>query len=149
MLRGVTSFVGRSMLCAIFIVSVLMNMIPRFDAVIERMTAQGIPEPKLMLVGAIILVLLGCLLVLTGIAARMGALMLLIFLAAATIYFHDFWKIPNSTDVVQQAADLTSADVRMNELIHFMKNVAIGGALVMILSRGVAWREELDDGYLD
>lgn len=150
MFRGVIGFIGRAMLCAVFITSALMNHIPRFDAVVLRMTDKGIPEPKLMLIGAIVFALLGSLLVLTGIAARVGAVLLLIFLVAVTFFFHDFWTNPATQDVVVQAADITSQDVRINEMIHFMKNLAIGGALVMILSRGVRWTSnEDDDGYLD
>ena len=150
MFRGVIGFIGRAMLCAIFISSALMNKIPRFDAVTQQMADAGVPEPKLMLIGAIVFMLLGSLLVLTGIAARIGATLLLIFLVAATFFFHDFWTNPDTPEAVVQAANITSHDVRMNEMIHFMKNLAIGGALVMIIGRGVRWRGgEDDDGYLD
>ncbi len=147
MFRKVLRLVGRAMLCTIFISSALMNNIPNFDAVVERMKAQGIPQAKLMLIGAIILMLFGSLLVITGIGARWGALMLLIFLAAATYFFHDFWTIEPSAKVVAQ---VTAADARVNEMIHFLKNLAIGGALVMILASRRSHRfEELDDSYLD
>ena len=150
MIRGIVAFVGRAMICAIFVASALMNKIPNFEATVERMSREGIPEPKLMLVGAIVFLLLGSLLVTFGVAARLGALLLLVFLAAATYYFHDFWTIDATQKVALAAKDISGAAARTNEMIHFMKNVAIGGALLVIISRGVSWRShEIDDGYLD
>lgn len=147
MLRGVIGFAGRSMLCAIFIIAALTNKIPNFETVTERMADQGIPEAKLMLLGAIIFMLLGSLMVVTGIGARFGALLLLIFICAATYYFHDFWTIDANQDVVTK---ISGADARLNEIVHFMKNLAIAGALLMIVGQGVSRRlNEIDDGYLD
>ena len=132
------------MLCAIFVLAALTNKIPNFEAVTQRMADQGIPEAKLMLIGAIVFMLLGSLMVVTGIGARLGSLLLLIFICAATYYFHDFWTIDPSQEVV---TTISGADARMNEIVHFMKNLAIAGALLMVFSKGR--REEIDDGYLD
>lgn len=149
MIRGAIGLVGRALLCAIFVASALMNKIPHFDATVERMTAAGIPEAKLMLMGAIVFMLLGSLLVITGIGARIGAILLLVFLAAATYFFHDFWTIDATQEIVTNAASISGADARTNEMVHFMKNVAIGGALLMIVAKGVFRPSEADDGYLD
>lgn len=149
MFRGAIGLIGRALLCAIFVISALMNKIPHFDATVERMTNAGIPEAKLMLIGAIICMLLGSLLVITGIGSRIGAVLLLTFLAAATYFFHDFWTIDAAQEMVTGAADISGADARMNEMVHFMKNVAIGGALLTILSRRPVSSLDADDGYLD
>lgn len=147
MVRGVIGFAGRSMLCAIFIIAALTNKIPNFETVTQRMTDQGIPEAKLMLVGAIVFMLLGSLMVITGIGARFGALLLLIFLGTATYYFHDFWTIDASQEVVTK---ISGSDAKLNEIVHFMKNLAIAGALLMIVGQGVSRRlDAIDDGYLD
>lgn len=147
MIRGVIAFAGRAMLCGIFIIAALTNKIPNFDTVTQRMTDQGIPEAKLMLIGAIVFMLLGSLMVVSGIGARFGALLLLIFLCAATYYFHDFWTIDPSQEVV---TTISGSDARLNEMVHFMKNLAIAGALLMIFGHGVSRRsDEIDDGYLD
>ena len=149
MFRGTIGLIGRALLCAIFVVSALMNKIPHFDTTVERMTSAGIPQAKLMLIGAIGFMLLGSLLVITGIGARIGALLLLVFLAAATYFFHDFWTIDAAQEVVTGAVDISGADARMNEMVHFMKNVAIGGALLTILAKRPSNAYEVDDGYLD
>ena len=68
-------------------------------------------------------VLIGGLSVVAGAWTRIGALFLLVFLAAATFYFHDFWKF---TDPTQQQL----------QTIQFMKNLAIGGGLLSLIAHG-------------
>ena len=48
------------------------------------------------------------------------------FLAAATYYFHDFWKLP---------ADV-SPGVQQGEVIAFMKNIALMGCMLFLLANG-------------
>jgi putative oxidoreductase len=50
--------------------------------------------------------------------ARFFAILLILFVAAATFYYHDFWN--------QTGADAT------NNLIHALKNLSLIGALFMI-----------------
>lgn len=149
MIRSIIGLIGRALLCAIFVVSALMVIIPHFETTVERMTATGIPEAKLVLMGAIVFMLLGSLLVIIGVGSRFGAILLLVFIAAATYFFHDFWNIDATQQVVAGAADISGADARMNEMVHFMKNVAIAGGLLTIVGKRPRNRDELDDGYLD
>jgi putative oxidoreductase len=50
--------------------------------------------------------------------ARFAAIVLILFVAAATFYFHDFWN-------------QTGADAR-NNMIHALKNLSIIGALFIV-----------------
>ena len=54
--------------------------------------------------------------------ARFFAILLILFVAAATFYFHDFWNQP--------------APTMRNNLIHALKNLSIIGALFMIAGYG-------------
>jgi len=65
--------------------------------------------------------------------ARFFAIILILFVAAATFYFHDFWN-------------QTGADARGN-LVHALKNLSLIGALFMIAgsSRGAKAREPAYD----
>lgn len=140
LVRGFCSLVGRVALCAIFLTSAVFNKIPRFGETVDQMAAVGIPQPKVMLVGAIVFLLVGSLFVITGYAARWGSLLLLIFLVAATYYFHPFWKF-GPEDPQHQP-----------QMIQFMKNLAIGGALLMILANGAgkwSWRSRADEDEED
>jgi len=65
--------------------------------------------------------------------ARFFAIILILFVAAATFYFHDFWN-------------QTGADAR-GDLVHALKNLSLIGALFMIAgsSRGAKAREPAYD----
>jgi putative oxidoreductase len=124
--QGLVSLLARLMLVAIFMLSALGNKIPQFSATVDYMASEGVPQPRLALFGAIALLLLGGLSVISGAWTRIGASFLLVFLAAATFYFHDFWTYVDPSQDSQQQV----------QLIHFMKNVAIGGGLLMLVSFG-------------
>jgi len=121
-IQGLLAFLGRAMIVTIFLMSAVGNKIPKFNDVAGYMAAEGVPQPKILLAGAIAFLILGGLSVLLGYKARLGALLLLVFLAAATYYFHDFWKAP--------------AEKQQTELIQFMKNLALMGTMVFLIANG-------------
>ena len=121
--RGAASVLGRGMLCAIFAMSAIGNKLPHFEETVTSMQAEGVPQPRALLTGAIVFLILGSLFVIVGYASRLGALLLLIFLVLATYYFHDFWHFPDGPE-------------RIGQTIQFMKNVAIAGALLGIIVNG-------------
>lgn len=122
-LCGIVAVLGRLALSAIFLVSAITNKIPHFSDVATNMGKQGMPAPRLMLVGAIVFLLAGSVSLLIGYRARIGALLLLVFLALATCYFHDFWT-------------LADAQAKQQQMIHFMKNVAMMGAMLLVIAQG-------------
>ena len=113
--------VGRFLITAIFFVSGYHKIIG-FSAVAGMMGKMGMPLPELLLVGAIVFELGGGLMVLLGWHARWGALLLAVFTIPATLMFHNFWAV----DTAQYQSQLN----------HFMKNLAILGALVYIMAMG-------------
>jgi len=141
--KGFVSLLARLMIAAIFLASAIGNKILQFKATAEYMQQEGVPMPQLALVGAIGLLLLGGLALILGAWTRIGAFFLLVFLVAATYYFHDFWKFIDPTQ-------------RQLQTIQFMKNMAIGGGLLSLMAFGGGpwsvdgWiarrREEVDSG---
>ena len=125
-IAGLLAFLGRVMVAAIFLMSAVFGKIMDFNGTVERMAAQGIPSPTILLGGAIAFLLLGGLSIALGYKARIGALLLLAFLGAATYYFHDFWKLPPDTPAAQ----------RQLEVISFMKNLALMGTMVFLMANG-------------
>jgi putative oxidoreductase len=126
-IQGFVSVVARLMIVAIFLASAAANKIPKFTEVAETMGGVGIQQPKIMLAGAIVFLILGSVSLIVGFYARFGALLLLVFLIAASYYFHAFWKLPAGPD-------------QMREQINFMKNVALMGTMVFIMANGAgAW----------
>ena len=75
--------VGRLLLCTIFFMSAVGNKIPQFQETVKEMEAAGVPMPSVALVGAIVFLILGSISVLIGLKARIGALLLLVFLLLA------------------------------------------------------------------
>jgi putative oxidoreductase len=120
--QGFLSLLARLMITAIFLSSAVMNKIPQFNSVAEMMAGKGVPQPKILLAGAIAFLLLGSVSLILGFKARWGAFLLLVFLAAATWYFHAFWKLP--------------AEEQMPEQIAFMKNLALMGTMLYFLANG-------------
>jgi len=123
-MSALLSFLGRVMLVAIFAMSALGNKIPHFNDVVKMMEGAGVPYAQYALYGAIVFCIAGSISVAIGIIARFGALLLLIFLGAATYYFHAFWKM-----------DPGSAEYQM-EMINALKNLAIAGAMLFIIANG-------------
>jgi len=126
-LQGLLSVVGRVLLIGIFLMSAVGNDIPNFKPVTELMGKVGVPSPQFLLVGAIAFLIVGSVTILFGYWARVGALLLLIFLILATYYFHDFWNI-------------TDPQAKQEQMINFLKNVSLMGAMLMIIANGTgAW----------
>jgi len=132
--QALFALLARLMIAAIFLFATLGEKIPRFTAVAQSMANEGVPNPRLLLFGAIGLILIGSLCVVAGAWTRMGAAFLLVFLVAATFYFHDFWKVFDPTQ-------------RQLQVIQFMKNLAIGGGLCALVAYGGgAWSV---DGWIE
>ena len=112
---------GRILVSILFLRSAF-GKITGFSVVAAGMTKKGIPFAEFFLVGAILCEVAGSLALILGWKARWGALLLIIFMIPVTLLYHDFWN-------------MEGAQYR-SQLIHFMKNLTIFGALVFILGMG-------------
>jgi putative oxidoreductase len=112
-----TVSVGRACVALIFLSSGV-HKLGHFGATAARMAEKGIPLTPLFLAGAIAIELSGGLALLTGRGARLGAALLAVFLVPTTLLFHAFWTL-GGTDMATQR-------------VHFLKNVAILGALLLV-----------------
>lgn len=120
--QGVMTVAGRLLLCAIFFASAVGQKIPRFNEFAAMMEQHGLPAPKVLLAGAIVFLIVGSLSVVVGFKARLGALLLLVFLGMATYYFHNFWAAEEAQRQMQQ--------------VQFMKNLSMMGAMLLIIANG-------------
>jgi putative oxidoreductase len=114
---AVMSRIGTSLVGVLFVVSGIAKVL-RFSAVAGALGGKGLPFPEavLALVVLVEIVCGGALIVLP--APRKPAAVLAVFVVAATILFHAFWQ--------------SDAAAFQNQLNHFLKNVAIFGALLTI-----------------
>jgi putative oxidoreductase len=121
-LQGALTLAGRLLLCTIFLVTALVTNLFEFTGTINSMEEHHVPAPQLLLIGAVVFLVLGSVSVMAGWYTRVGAVLLIVFLVAATLVFHRFWEMPSS-----QA---------QNQLMHFLKNVSMLGGLLYLLANG-------------
>lgn len=98
-----------------------VHKLTAWNQTVEQMTAEGMEMVPLFLAGSVAFELLGGLSVLLGIKARAGAGALFLFLIPTTLIFHDFWAY---------------SDPAQMQMINFVKNLAIMGGLLMVVSLG-------------
>jgi putative oxidoreductase len=82
----------------------------------------GMPMPQMLAIAAGALELICGLMIALNFGARFFAIVLILFVAAATFYFHDFWN-------------QSGVDAR-NNMVHALKNLSIIGALFMVAGYG-------------
>jgi len=121
-MQAAASLLARIMIATIFLMSAVGNKIPQFDSVAQYMAAEGVPQPQVALVGAIIFLIVGSLSVIAGFKIRIGAALLLVFLVLATYFFHDFWTFEGQEQQMQ--------------MIQFMKNLSLMGTMVFLMANG-------------
>jgi putative oxidoreductase len=78
--------------------------------------------PTSLLTAAILLQIIGGLSVLLGYEARVGALLLIVFIIPSAIKMHDFWN--------------SQGDEKMTQKTLFMKDMAVLGGLLVFLVTG-------------
>src|SRR5438270_9314322 len=115
-LGAVIPFVGRVLLCAIFLISGIGKITAPADT-IGYIASEGLPFPPLAYAIAVLIELVGGLALVLGFRTRIAAAALAIFSLAAAASFH------------RNLADL-------NQFIHFFKNVAMAGGLLQTVAFG-------------
>ncbi len=107
--------IARVLLCLVFLNAVLGKLLG-FGAVADRIAAKGLPLAPLLLLAAMALMAVGSVLVISGWRARLGAVLLLVFLVPTTLLFH-------------------GAVADAGERIQLFKNLAIMGGLLLVADR--------------
>ena len=107
--------IARVLLCLVFINAVL-GKVTGFDGVAGAIAAKGLPLSPVLLVAAMALMAVGSVLVISGRKARLGAILLLLFLVPTTLLFH---------------GDVSDAQQR----IQLLKNLSIMGGLLLVIDR--------------
>ena len=80
------------------------------------------PLPQLAAIGAIIIELGGGIMLVLGWKTRLAAMALFLFTGLAALIFHNFWA--------------AAPDQAQNQMIHFMKNLAIMGGMLFVMVHG-------------
>jgi putative oxidoreductase len=107
--------IARVLLCLVFVHAVI-GKLTGLAGVAGAIAAKGLPLAPLLLAAAMALMAVGSALVISGWRARLGVVLLLLFLVPTTLLFH---------------GDISSAQER----IQLFKNLAIIGGLLLVADR--------------
>lgn len=117
-----TSLFGRLLLGLIFLVSGVMKF-ASWDSNLGHMQAKGMTvAPGFMLGAAALLEIAGGAALWAGCCTRAMSLLLALYLIPTTLIFHNFWT--------------EQGMAAQNDMIHFLKNVAIMGGLLTLVAHG-------------
>jgi len=111
--------IGRILFVVLFLYSALGHLTAT-DQLAGYAASKGVPFPKPAVLISGTLLLVGGIFVLLGIWADLGALLLVIFLLPTAYLMHGFWR--------------DSGEARMNEQVQFNKDLALGGASLMLFA---------------
>ena len=115
------SLIGRIFLAVIFLVSGF-GKIGGFEGLIGQIASKGLPVPEAFAAAAGAIELGAGLMLVFGWKARWAAFLLAVFTAIVSLFFHNFWAMPEAQKMMQQ--------------IQFMKNLAVIGGLLMVIAFG-------------
>lgn len=117
---GFITLLGRICFAAIFIVKSLEHF---SKTAIDQASTAGVPAAAFLVPLAGIVAILGGLSILFGYKARLGAILLILFLIPTTFFMHQFWG--QTTTFAQSMHSLC-----------FWKNLALFGTCLMLLNFG-------------
>ncbi len=117
--------VGRIVFGGFFIMSGI-NHFQNLGMMSGYAKAKNVPFPRLAVLGSGVMLVVGGASVLLGILPVAGLVVLIVFLLSTLVTMHDFW---NLQDPQQRAADQ----------VHFLKNVALIGAALALMSGASDW----------
>jgi putative oxidoreductase len=111
--------VGRILFAAVFLGGAIGHFTT--TAAISAYTeSMGLRPGRLFVIGSGVWQMAAVLLVVIGAWTDLGALMLAVFLVPTAVVMHRFWAAPD-------------AETKMNEQIHFNKDISLAGAALILL----------------
>jgi uncharacterized membrane protein YphA (DoxX/SURF4 family) len=114
-------YLGRILLGGYFIFSGI-NHFMKIQMMSGYAQSKGAPLPKLSVGFTGLLLLIGGVSVVFDVYPVLGLVSLILFLIPVTLVMHAFWKVQD-------------AQAKMGEMINFMKNIALLGAVLILLAR--------------
>src|SRR5437588_93758 len=112
--------IGRLIFGAFFLYNGLNHFLS-LAMMAQFVAAKGVPAPTVAVAGTGALLLFGGISILLGWRPELGVAAFVVFLLGVSFPMHNFWA---ETDPTQ----------RMNDMGHFMKNMALMGATLMLVA---------------
>jgi uncharacterized membrane protein YphA (DoxX/SURF4 family) len=117
-------FIGRVLFGGFFLVNAY-NHLFKSSGLAAYAQHKGVPSAKLAVMGSGVLLLLGGYCMIAGVRPILGAIALSLFLIPVSFMMHAFWK--------------EGGEMKGMQKIQFMKNMALLGALWMIVMIPTPW----------
>lgn len=118
--QGMLVLVGRLLFVLIFLLAAPNHFSKQ---TIAYAASQGVPFASILVPFSGVLALVGALSILVGYRAKIGAVLLMVFLVPVTFMMHKFWTVQDPMMMQMQ-------------MVMFMKNVAILGGAIFISQMG-------------
>jgi putative oxidoreductase len=121
--------IGR-IIVGLFYLNNAFNHFARLEMMAGYTQSKGVPAPKAAVIVTGILLLIGGLSILTGLYPTIGVAALVVFFLPVAIVMHGFWNV-------------TDPNMKMMEMIQFMKDIALMGSALMFLAVPQPWAYSL------
>ncbi len=118
---GIVPLIGRILISAVFIIAGF-GKITGFSGEEMFVASKHLPLPAVALGIALVIELVGGLAILAGFYTRFTAWIVFLYMIPTTFIFHNFWAM--------QGGD------RVDNMLHFEKNLAIMGGLLILATFG-------------
>jgi putative oxidoreductase len=122
--------VGRILFFFLFAASAVGHIGQR-EMMVQYAAQKGVPLAPVLVPLTGIQILIGSLLILLGVWADLGAALLAVFLIPTALTMHAFWKLEEPME-------------RQQDQVHFLKDIALAGAALMLLGLFQQFGEGLD-----
>jgi putative oxidoreductase len=117
--------VGRIIFSGFFLFNGINHFI-KLRMMSEYSKMKGIPLPSIAVALTGLILIIGGLSILLGIYPLVGLGLLVVFLIPVSFMMHNFWKVQDS-------------QMKMGEMVNFMKNMALLGAVLMLSVIPTPW----------
>jgi putative oxidoreductase len=121
---------GRVLFFLLFALSAVGHIAQR-EMMGQYAAQKGVPFAPLMVSLTGVQLLVGGLMVLLGIWADLGAALLVVFLVPTALMMHNFWKLSEPME-------------RQQDQVHFLKDIALAGAGLMLFGLFQQFGDEID-----
>lgn len=110
-----------------------INHFRQAETMAKYTESKGVPASKPAVIASGVALTIGGTSILLGVKPKIGAAAILAFLASVSPVMHDFWR-------------QESPEQRMNEMIHFSKNMALAGAALALMGVEEPWPASIPVG---
>jgi len=120
---------GRAIFGGFFVYNGI-NHLQNAKAMAGYAAAKGVPAAEQAVRGTGLMMLAGGLSIMAGVKPRNGLITLIAFLVPVSLQMHRFWE--------------EQGEKRQNDMIHFMKNMALVGASLAMMKIEEPWPASID-----